>query len=381
MFRATWLATLLAVPLLAHAAGAVTYKSELGPLSVTPVVQGLHHPWALAFLPDHTGYLVTERPGTLRVVSPEGKLSAPVSGGPAVWAHGQGGLLDVALSPQFREDRLVYLSFAEAGPDGKAGTAVGRGRLSDDLTHLNNFTVIFRQQPKLSTGEHFGSRLVFDRDGYLFIALGENNRRPTAQDLGKLQGKVVRLFPDGRVPDDNPFVGQKGARPEIWSYGHRNQQGAALNPWTGTLWTHEHGPRGGDEINVIERGQNYGWPRATHGIDYSGVPIAEAKGTTLAGAKDPVFFWPKSPAISGMAFYDADRFKAWQHDLFIGALSDQALIRLTFEGDKVNHEERLLGELNSRIRDVRQGPDGYLYVLTDADDGQLLRVGLQQPSH
>ncbi|QKZ05336.1 PQQ-dependent sugar dehydrogenase [Pseudomonas eucalypticola] len=381
MFRATWLATLLAVPLLAHAAGAVTYKSELGPLSVTPVVQGLHHPWALAFLPDHTGYLVTERPGTLRVVSPEGKLSAPVSGGPAVWAHGQGGLLDVALSPQFREDRLVYLSFAEAGPDGKAGTAVGRGRLSDDLTHLDNFTVIFRQQPKLSTGEHFGSRLVFDRDGYLFIALGENNRRPTAQDLSKLQGKVVRLFPDGRVPDDNPFVGQKGARPEIWSYGHRNQQGAALNPWTGTLWTHEHGPRGGDEINVIERGQNYGWPRATHGIDYSGVPIAEAKGTSLAGVKDPVFFWPKSPAISGMAFYDADRFKAWQHDLFIGALSDQALIRLTFEGDKVNHEERLLGELKSRIRDVRQGPDGYLYVLTDADDGQLLRVGLQQPSH
>ncbi len=381
MFRATWLATLLAVPLLAHAAGAVTYKSELGPLSVTPVVQGLHHPWALAFLPDHTGYLVTERPDTLRVVSPEGKLSAPVSGGPAVWAHGQGGLLDVALSPQFREDRLVYLSFAEAGPDGKAGTAVGRGRLSDDLTHLDNFTVIFRQQPKLSTGEHFGSRLVFDRDGYLFIALGENNRRPTAQDLSKLQGKVVRLFPDGRVPDDNPFVGQKGARPEIWSYGHRNQQGAALNPWTGTLWTHEHGPRGGDEINVIERGQNYGWPRATHGIDYSGVPIAEAKGTTLAGAKAPVLFWPKSPAISGMAFYDADRFKAWQHDLFIGALSDQALIRLTFEGDKVNHEERLLGELNSRIRDVRQGPDGYLYVLTDADDGQLLRVGLQQPSH
>lgn len=381
MFRATWLATLLAVPLLAHAAGAVTYKSELGPLSVTPVVQGLHHPWALAFLPDHTGYLVTERPGTLRVVSTEGKLSAPVSGGPAVWAHGQGGLLDVALSPQFREDRLVYLSFAEAGPDGKAGTAVGRGRLSDDLTHLDNFTVIFRQQPKLSTGEHFGSRLVFDRDGYLFIALGENNRRPTAQDLSKLQGKVVRLFPDGRVPDDNPFVGQKGARPEIWSYGHRNQQGAALNPWTGTLWTHEHGPRGGDEINVIERGQNYGWPRATHGIDYSGVPIAEAKGTSLAGVKDPVFFWPKSPAISGMAFYDADRFKAWQHDLFIGALSDQALIRLTFEGDKVNHEERLLGELKSRIRDVRQGPDGYLYVLTDADDGQLLRVGLQQPSH
>ncbi len=376
MLRQILLTTLLSLPLAVHAA--TSYPSEAGPLSVTAVADGLHHPWALAFLPGKQGFLVTERPGTLRVISPEGKLSAPVTGGPAVWAQNQGGLLDVVLSPQFKEDRLVYLSFAEAGPDGKAGTAVGRGRLSDDLTRLENFQVIFRQQPKLSEGAHFGSRLVFDRDGYLFIALGENNQRPTAQDLSKLQGKVVRIFPDGRIPDDNPFVGQKGARPEIWSYGHRNQQGAALNPWTGTLWTHEHGPRGGDEINVIERGQNYGWPLATHGINYSLLPIPEAQGKTLKGAKDPIHVWEKSPAISGMAFYDADRFKAWQHDLFIGALADQALIRLEFEGDKVSHEERLLGDLKARIRDVRQGPDGFLYVLTDAEDGQLLKVGLQQ---
>ena len=254
---------------------------------------------------------------------------------------------------------------------------MGRGRLSDDLTRLTNFEVIFRQQPKLSTGNHFGSRLVFDRDGYLFIALGENNQRPTAQDLDKLQGKVVRIYPDGRIPDDNPFVGNKDARPEIWSYGQRNQQGAALNPWTGTLWTHEHGPKGGDEINLIERGKNYGWPLATHGIDYSSRPISEAQGTIVEGTVGPYHVWEKSPGISGMAFYDSDRFKPWQHNLFIGALADKNLIRLQLQDDKVVHEERLLGELKARIRDVRQGPDGYLYVLTDEDNGVLYRVGLQ----
>ena len=218
---------------------------------------------------------------------------------------------------------------------------------------------------------------MFDRDGYLFIALGENNQRPTAQDLDKLQGKVVRIFPDGRVPDDNPFVGQAGVRPEIWSYGHRNQQGAALNPWTGTLWTHEHGPRGGDEINIIVAGKNYGWPIATYGIDYSGQPISEAQGKVVEGTVQPTHYWEKSPAISGMAFYDSDHFKPWNHNLFIGALAAQELIRLQFDGDKIVHEERLLSELKSRIRDVRMGPDGYLYVLTDASDGQLLKVGLE----
>ena len=370
--------SLLNVAVMAHADAQRTFASETGTVTATPVVEGLVHPWALAFLPEKQGMLVTELPGNLRVVSPSGKLSAPLSGVPQVWAKGQGGLLDVVLSPSFVEDRLVYLSYAEGGgEDGKAGTTVGRGRLSDDLTKLSNFEVIFRQEPKLSTGNHFGSRLVFDRDGYLFIALGENNQRPTAQDLDKLQGKVVRIYPDGRIPPDNPFVGQQGVRPEIWSFGHRNQQGATLNPWTGTLWSHEHGPKGGDEINLIERGKNYGWPLATHGIDYSSQPISEAGGKTAEGTTGPHHVWEKSPGISGMAFYDGERFKPWQHNLFIGTLADKDLIRLQLDGDKVVHEERLLGGLNARIRDVRQGPDGYLYVLTDESNGALYRVGLQ----
>ena len=382
MLKKTALATFVVTSMFALTANAQTgqaqtFKSELGPVTATPVVQGLDHPWALAFLPDKKGMLVTERPGHLRWVSPEGKLSAPLAGVPKVWAKGQGGLLDVVLSPDFANDRLVYLSFAEEGPDGNAGTAVGRGRLSDDMSSLSDFKVIFRQEPKLSTGNHFGSRLVFDRDGYLFIALGENNQRSTSQDLDKLQGKVVRIYPDGRIPEDNPFVGQKGARPEIWSYGHRNQQGAALNPWTGTLWTHEHGPKGGDEINLIERGQNYGWPLATHGIDYSSKPIPEAKGKVVKGTVAPYHVWEKSPGISGMTFYDGERFKPWQHNLFIGALADKDVIRLQLDGDKVVHEERLLGGLKARIRDVRQGPDGYVYVLTDEDKGAVYRVGLE----
>jgi glucose/arabinose dehydrogenase len=383
MLRKTLLATLCASSLISvvapvFAAPIQNFKSEQGTLEVTTMTKGLEHPWALAFLPDRQGMLVTERPGNLRVVSADGKLSAPLSGVPQVWAKGQGGLLDVALSPDFKQDRTVYLSYAEGGGEGdKAGTAVGRGRLSDDLTAIKDFKVIFRQEPKLSVGNHFGSRLVFDRDGYLFITLGENNDRPTAQDLDKLQGKVVRIYPDGKVPDDNPFVGQAGVRPEIWSYGQRNPQGAALNPWTGTLWENEHGPQGGDEINIIERGKNYGWPMATHGINYSGQPIPEAEGKTAEGTVAPHHVWEKSPGLSGMAFYDADRFKAWQHNVFIGALVSQELIRLQFDGDKVVHEERLLGELNKRIRDVRQGPDGYLYVLTDEDDGGLYKIGLK----
>ena len=383
MLRKTLLATFCASVLITAtatviAAPAQDMKSEQGTLEVTPIAKGLEHPWSLAFLPDRKGMLVTERPGNLRVVDYAGKLSAPIDGVPKVWAKGQGGLLDVVLSPDFKQDRTVYLSYAESGGAGdKAGTAVGRGQLSEDLKTLKDFKVIFRQEPKLSVGNHFGSRLVFDRDGYLFITLGENNDRPTAQDLDKLQGKVVRIYPDGKVPDDNPFVGQSGVRPEIWSYGQRNPQGAALNPWTGVLWENEHGPRGGDEINIIERGKNYGWPLATHGINYSGEPIPEAKGKTAEGTVPPHHVWEKSPGLSGMAFYDADRFKPWQHNVFIGALVSQELIRLQLEGGKVVHEERLLGELGKRIRDVRQGPDGYLYVLTDEDDGGLYRVGLK----
>lgn len=353
------------------------YPSERGLLQVTTLLSGLENPWSMAFLPDQQGLLVTERPGRLRLVSLQGELSDPIAGLPAVYAQSQGGLLDVALSPDFAKDRLVYLSYAEAGDGQYTGTAVGRGKLSADKRRLEDFAVIFRQLPKLSSGAHFGSRLVFDRDGFLFIALGENNQRSTSQDLDKLQGKVVRVHPDGQVPSDNPFVDQPGARAEIWSYGHRNQQGAALNPWTGQLWTHEHGPRGGDEINIPQAGKNYGWPLATHGVNYSMLAIPEAQGEAVEGTEPPHHVWEKSPAISGMAFYDAERFAAWQHNLFIGALAGQALIRLELDGDKVVHEERLLEDLNARIRDVRQGPDGYLYVLTDASAGQLLRLNLQ----
>jgi len=382
MLRKTLMTTLCASAVLAFATAASaaqvqTFKSEEGTVEVTTVVRGLEHPWSVAFLPEQQGMLVTERPGNLRWVSAEGKLSAPLSGVPEVWAKGQGGLLDVVLSPDFKQDRTVYLSYAEAGEDGKAGTAVGRGQLSKDLKRLDNFDVIFRQQPKLSTGNHFGSRLVFDRDGYLFITLGENNDRPTAQDLDKLQGKIARIYPDGKVPDDNPFVGQKNVRPEIWSYGLRNPQGAALNPWNGTLWENEHGPKGGDELNIIERGKNYGWPLATHGDNYSGAPIPEAQGKTVEGTVGPHHVWQVSPGLSGMAFYDSDRFKPWQRNAFIGALVSQDLIRLEFDGDKVVHQERLLGGLKERIRDVRQGPDGFLYVLTDEADGALYKVGLK----
>lgn len=367
---------LLGLPTLALAAD----TSELGPLQVTEVVSGLKYPWGLAFLPDGQGSLITERPGQLRWLNAENQLSPPLTGVPAVFAKSQGGLLDVALSPTFATDRLVYLSYSETDAEGdKAGTAVGRGKLTADMRGLERFEVIFRQQPKLSTGNHFGSRLVFDRDGYLFITLGENNQRPTAQELDKLQGKLVRIHPDGRIPDDNPFVGQSGARGEIWSYGHRNPQGAALNPRTGALWLHEHGPRGGDEINIPKAGANYGWPLATHGINYSMLPIPEAEGRTVDGTEPPHHVWEKSPGISGMAFYTAERFPAWQNSLFVGALAHEALLRLELKGDQIAGEERLLEDHDWRIRDVRQGPDGYIYVLTDDDDGKLVRIGLQTP--
>lgn len=381
MTSRNWLTTLAVAalfPMLAHGASEQQYPSEEGQLTVSTIADGLRNPWALAFLPGEQGMLVSERSGNLRIVNAEGKVGTPISGVPKVWAQGQGGLLDVVLSPEFKKDRTVYLSYAEEDEDGKAGTAVGRGQLSRDLARLENFNVIFRQAPKLSEGNHFGSRLVFDRDGFLFIALGENNQRPTAQDLDKLQGKIVRILPDGQVPKDNPFFGKQDVRPEIWTFGHRNPQGAALNPWTGKLWTNEHGPRGGDEVNIEEPGKNYGWPIATHGINYSMLPIPEAKGDHVDGMVDPLHVWEKSPGISGMAFYDNPRFKVWDHSLFIGALATQELIRLQLEGDKVVHEERLLGDLKARIRDVRVGPDGYLYVLTDAKDGALLKIGLSE---
>ena len=371
------LLVLAVTSLLALIPPAMAERSELGELQLTEVAAGLEHPWALAFLPEGQGYLISERPGRLRLLDAQGRLHPPLGGVPAVFARGQGGLLDIALSPGFATDRLVYLSYAEADDEGqRAGTAVGRGRLKEDLSALEGFRVIFRQLPKLSEGIHFGSRMAFGADGQLYVSLGENNQRATAQQLDKLQGKLVRLQPGGGVPADNPFVGREGVRPEIWSYGHRNPQGLALNPWSGRLWLHEHGPRGGDEINIPKAGRNYGWPKATHGINYSFLPIPEAEGATVAGTEPPHHVWEKSPAISGMAFYSAERFPAWQHSLFIGALAGQALIRLQLQGDQVVHEERLLQDRGWRIRDVRQGPDGFLYLLTDAPDGKLVRLGL-----
>lgn len=342
---------------------------------VTELQDSLEHPWSLAFLPNDSGILITERPGRLRLWQPSAGLSSPITGVPDIYAQGQGGLLDVVLAPDFVTSRRVYLSFAEAGDADKAGTAVGYGRLSADNKQLEDFRVIFRQQPKLSTGNHFGSKLAFDRQGYLFITLGENNQRATAQETDKLQGKIVRLTAEGKVPADNPFVGQQDKRPEIWSYGHRNPQGLALNPWSGVIWEHEHGPRGGDEINIPLPGKNYGWPIATYGINYSGLAIPEAKGQVVPGTEQPLHYWKVSPGVSGMAFYDNPRFPQWQHSLFIGALAQRDLIRLTLDGDKIVAEERLLGDRNERIRDVRVGPDGYLYLLTDDSDGKLLRVG------
>lgn len=334
----------------------------------------LDHPWSLAFLPNNQGMLITLRDGQLRRWQPGEGLGDPIVGVPKVWAHGQGGLLDVVLAPDFEKSRRVWLSFAEANSDDKAGTVVGYGTLSSNMQRLENFKVVFRQTPKLSIGNHFGGRMAFDAKGYLFIALGENNQRVTAQDLGKLQGKVVRLTQNGDVPPDNPFAGKQGARSEIWTYGHRNPQGMAFNPTNGELWLTEHGPRGGDEINVVMPGKNYGWPLATWGIDYSGLPIPEAKGGIVAGTEQPLYYWKVSPAVSGMAFYHTDTFPQWKGKLFIGALKEKNLIELTLSGDKVQEQKRLLEDRGARIRDVRVGPDGYLYVLTDESDGQLLKI-------
>ncbi|UDJ80852.1 PQQ-dependent sugar dehydrogenase [Kosakonia oryzae] len=364
MRRLPLLLLFLAVPALAEPAA----------VKVDVLQRKLDHPWSLAFLPDNHGMLITLRGGQLRLWQADKGLSDPISGVPKVWAHGQGGLLDVVLAPDFTQSRRVWLSYAEADKEGKAGTAVGYGRLSEDFTRLEAFQTVFRQQPKLSTGNHFGGRLVFDGKGYLWIALGENNQRPTAQDVDKLQGKLVRLTDQGKVPDDNPFVGRKDARPEIWSYGIRNPQGMAINPWSHALWWHEHGPRGGDEINIAQKGKNYGWPIATWGINYSGLKIPEAKGQIVPGTEQPIFYWQKSPAISGMAFYNADTFPQWKNKLFIGALKDEDVIVMSVNGDNVTEDGRILTDRKQRIRDVRVGPDGYLYVLTDASDGELWKV-------
>jgi glucose/arabinose dehydrogenase len=348
-----------------------TPASIPAPGKVTDVARGLEHPWAIAFLPDGR-MLVTERPGRLRIVAKNGTLSAPLKGLPRIYAQSQGGLLDVVLDPQFAKNRTIYLSFSEPGDGGLAGTAVARAVFSD--TGLTNVKVIYRQQPKVAGGGHFGSRIVFRRDGTMFVTQGERMRySEQAQDLESLLGKVVRINTDGSIPKDNPFVGRKDARPEIWSYGHRNVQAAALHPDTGDLWTVEHGARGGDELNRPQAGKNYGWPAISYGVEYSGRPIG-AGITAKPGMEQPVYFWDPVIAPSGMVFYTGNAYPGWKGSVFVGSLQPGALVRLVLQNGRVTREERYLGELGERIRDVEQGPDGLLYMVTDSPQGRVIRL-------
>ncbi len=336
---------------------------------VVTLTKGLEHPWSMAFLPDGR-LLVTERPGRLRVIENGRLLSQPVEGLPPITPRGQGGLLDVVLHPDYKNNGWIYLSYAAPGKGG-IGTEVGRGRLQDN--RLVDWQVLFQLQPKSGTGHHFGSRLVFDKKGYLYITVGDRGERKRAQRLDDHAGSVIRLHDDGRIPKDNPFNGKTGAHREIYSYGHRNPQGAVLHPDSGKLWIHEHGPQGGDEINIIAVGENYGWPVVGYGKEYgSGFSIGE--GTHKPGITQPIHYWAPSIAPSGMTFYNGDRFPQWRGNLFVGSLKFQLLVRLELDGEKIVKEERLLkGELG-RIRDVRSGPDGFIYLLTDSPDGQLVRL-------
>ena len=351
--------------------GPQTFESQRHRFRVVTLTDDLEHPWGLAFLPDGR-MLVTERPGRLRIVQQDGTIGAPLSGVPAVAADGQGGLLDVVLAPDFAQSRTIYLSYSEPGDGGGAGTSVARARLGGGDNALENVQVVFRQEPKVSGGSHFGSRLVFARDGNLFITTGDRQNRQFVQDLSKLQGKVIRIRPDGAIPRDNPFVNRQGARPEIWSYGHRNIQGAALHPETGQIWTVEHGARGGDELNAPKAGKNYGWPVITYGRDYSGASIGE--GQRKEGMEQPVHYWDPSIAPSGLMFYTGDRFPNWKGNVFVGALGYRLLARLELDGERVRAEERLLDGMSERIRAVVQGPDGCIYVLTDDNDGRIMRI-------
>jgi glucose/arabinose dehydrogenase len=356
-------------------------KSDVA-YEVVTVAEGLVNPWSLAFLPDGR-MLVTEKAGRLRIVTPDGKLSEPVSGLPPVDARGQGGLLDVVLDPAFATNRLIYWSYAEPQADGTNNTAAARGRLVDDAAapRVENVQVIFHQAPSMMSRMHFGSRLVFARDGTLFITMGDRSITPgrmQAQNLDVLIGKIARINPDGSIPKDNPFVGKDGARPEIWSYGHRNIQSAALHPGTGDLWEVEHGTRGGDEVNIARKGKDYGWPTIAYGIEYNGQPIT-GNITAKEGMEQPVYYWDPVIAPSGMLFYTGSAFPAWRGSLFVGGLTQKDptnLDRLVLEGDKVVGEERLLGEMEprERIRDVRQGPDGNIYLVTDNAKGRVLKV-------
>jgi glucose/arabinose dehydrogenase len=348
-----------------------SFESSAGQLEVQTVATGLVHPWALAFLPDGK-MLVTERPGRMRIVSSEGQLSPPLKGVPDVWATGQGGLLDVVTDSGFAQNRTIFFCYSER-TSGGGRTAVARAKLNEGSGRLDETKVIFRQEGPLSSGNHYGCRFAQASDGNLFVTLGDHfSYRDEAQSLANHLGKVIRIAPDGSAPSDNPFVGREGAKAEIWSYGHRNEQGLAINPANGELWEIEHGPRGGDEVNVIAKGKNYGWPVIGFGIDYSGSKIHDA--TARDGMEQPAKYWVPSIAPSGAAFYSGKLFPKWNGSLFTGALAGKMLVRLQLNGNSVTGEERLLQNLHERIRDVRQGPDGALWLLTDNSAGRILRV-------
>lgn len=346
---------------------------EASRISVENAAKGLNSPWSFQFLPDGR-MLVNEVRGAMRIVGKDGRVSAPVSGVPAVAASGQGGLLDLALAPDFATSQIVYFSFSEPRGSGRNGTTVARARLlpQGDGGRLENLAIIFRQKPDYASAMHFGSRLAFARDGSLFVTAGErSSARDEAQNPANHLGKVVHINADGSIPANNPKLA--GWAPEVWSIGHRNPQSAAIHPLSGKLWTVEHGARGGDEINIPQPGRNYGWPVITYGRDYSGARIGT--GTEKAGMEQPVYYWDPSIAPSGMAFYTADLMPAWKGNLFVGALAGSHVARLVLDGETVVAEEKLLGNLGERIRDVRQGPDGALYVATDSSSGRILRIG------
>ena len=340
---------------------------------VETVAQDLDHPWGLAILPDGR-FVVTERSGGVRLISRDGRTNQQLTGAPRVWASGQGGMLDVTLDPGFAQNKTLYLSFSEPAEDDRgAGTAVARARLNDAALALEDVRVIYRQVPKVRSGNHFGSRIVFRNDGTIFVTQGDRfSYRDEAQNLSSGIGKVVRINTDGSIPRDNPFVGRNDARPEIWSYGHRNMQAATLHPETGQLWTVEHGAAGGDELNHPEAGKNYGWPVITYGRDYNGSKIGE--GQVKAGMEQPVYYWDPVIAPSGMTFYTGDRYNGWKGSALVGSLGYGALVRLTIANGVVTGEERYLHDLRERIRDVVQGPDGYVYLITDSGNGRILRV-------
>ncbi|HSC66809.1 MAG TPA: PQQ-dependent sugar dehydrogenase [Cellvibrio sp.] len=356
-------------------ADTIKVKTATGNIQVKTIAEGLQNAWGMAFLPNGS-MLVTERPGRMRIVSADGKLGEPLSGLPKIFAQGQGGLLDVVLAPDFATSKKIYFSYSEPGEGGRNSTAVSSATLNGNK--LENLTTVFSQKPKVDSGNHFGSRLVWAPDGTLFITLGDRySEKDKAQTLDNHQGKVIRINADGSVPQDNPFVKTPGALPEIWSYGHRNMQGAALNPITKELWTGEHGPQGGDELNIDRAAKNYGWPVITYGENYGGGKIGE--GTHKAGMEQPIYKWVPSIATAGFIFYTGDKFPQWKNNILLTSLREQTLVRLVVDGEKITKEERLLGkELGQRLRHVVQGPDGLVYLLTDESKSKIYQLSPAQ---